>query len=367
VSAIEHGAIDCDVHVEPPSMDALLEYLDPYWHEYIWGGRIGIGHGLYPPAETLSARSEARAAGSFPPRSYEALRSELLDPYRPRAVVLTCVASFQAGRNPYYEAAITRAINEWMRTEFLDRDERLFGSIVVPTLDPEAAADEIDRLSGDRRFAQVLLPVRSETPWGNVRYRALHAAVARNNVPIALHAWGGVGMAPTTTGGASSYFEDYLYNSQIIAPAQVLSLVAEGVFERHPSIRVVLSELGFGWIPSLMWRYDKDWKALWRETPWVHERPSAYIKRHFRATTSPTQIPRRVTGAEVEQFVAMLGASEFLMYSSDYPHDHGEDGSEKLLAALGTEGREAVLRGNAAAFYGIGASSEASPLGGNGP
>ena len=100
---------------------------------------------------------------------------------------------------------------------------------------------------------------------------------------------GGVGMAPTTTGGASSYYEDYLYNSQIIAPAQVLSLVAEGVFERHPSIRVVLSELGFGWIPSLMWRYDKDWKALWRETPWVHERPSAYIKRHFRATTSPTQ------------------------------------------------------------------------------
>jgi predicted TIM-barrel fold metal-dependent hydrolase len=144
----------------------------------------------------------------------------------------------------------------------------------------------------------------------------------------------------------------------------VLSLVAEGVFERHPSIRVVLSELGFGWIPSLMWRYDKDWKALWRETPWVHERPSAYIRRHFRATTSPTQIPRRVTGFEVEQFVGMLGASEFLMYSSDYPHDHGEDGSDKLLAALDTEGREAVLRGNAATFYGIDTSPEASGLDG---
>jgi len=353
MSAIAHGAIDCDVHVEPESMAVLLPYLDPYWHEYIRGGRIGIGHRLYPASEALSARPEARAAGSFPPADYSTLRTQLLEPYEPRAVVLTCVASFQAGRNPYYETAITRAINDWMREEFLDRDDRLRGSVVVPTLHPEAAAEEIDRLGADRRFAQILLPVRSETPWGNVRYRAIHDAAARNHLPLALHPWGGVSMAPTTTGGAASYYEDYLYNSQIIAPAQMLSLVAEGVFERHPSLRVVLAELGFGWIPSLMWRYDKDWKALWRETPWVRDRPSVYIKKHFRATTSPTQIPRRVSELEVAQFAHMLGAWDFLMYSSDYPHDHGEDGSEKLLGVLGEDGREAVLRGNAAAFYEI--------------
>ena len=32
------------------------------------------------------------------------------------------------------------------------------------------------------------------------------------------------------------------------------------------------------------------------------------------------------------------------------PHDHG-DGGELLLRALDDEGREAVLRGNAAEFY----------------
>ena len=138
-------------------------------------------------------------------------------------MILTCVATFQGSRNPYFEAAITTAVNNWMRDEFLDRDERLRGSIVVPSFHPEAAAEEIDRLGGDRRFAQVLLPVRSETPWGNVRYRAIHEAASRNRLPITLHAWGGWGMAPTSTGTAATYYEDYLYNSQIIAPNQVLS------------------------------------------------------------------------------------------------------------------------------------------------
>jgi hypothetical protein len=42
---------------------------------------------------------------------------------------------------------------------------------------------------------------------------------------------------------------------------------------------------------------------------------------------------------------------------SDYPHDHGNDALETLLAALTESEREAVLRGNAAAFFGIGVAA----------
>jgi hypothetical protein len=140
MSAIESGAIDCDVHVEPPSMDVLLGYIAPYWHEFIRGGRLGIGHRLYPESEPTSARPEARATGSFPPHTYEELRAQLLDPYEPIAAILTCVATFRGSRNPYFEAAMTTAINNWMRAEFLDRDDRLRGSVVVPSFHPDAAA-----------------------------------------------------------------------------------------------------------------------------------------------------------------------------------------------------------------------------------
>jgi predicted TIM-barrel fold metal-dependent hydrolase len=160
-------------------------------------------------------------------------------------------------------------------------------------------------------------------------------------------------MAPTATGTASTYYEDYLYNSQIVAPNQVLSLVAEGVFDRHPDLRVCLTELGFAWLPSLLWRFDKDWKALWRETPWVRDKPSVYVRNHFRATTSPTLIPGRTPIRELAQLAEMLDAEHLLLYSSDYPHDHGNDALENLLAILGGSGRDAVLWKNAAAFFEI--------------
>jgi uncharacterized protein len=46
-----------------------------------------------------------------------------------------------------------------------------------------------------------------------------------------------------------------------------------------------------------------------------------------------------------------------LLYSSDYPHDHGDDALETLLAALSDAERAAVLRGNAAEFFGLGVTA----------
>ena len=99
-------------------------------------------------------------------------------------------------------------------------------------------------------------------------------------------------MAPTSTGTAATYYEDYLYNSQIIAPNQVLSLIAEGVFDRYPQLRVGLAELGFAWLPSLLWRFDKDAGGDRGARQAV-----GYVRRHIRATTSPTLIPGRVPRA----------------------------------------------------------------------
>jgi predicted TIM-barrel fold metal-dependent hydrolase len=53
----------------------------------------------------------------------------------------------------------------------------------------------------------------------------------------------------------------------------------------------------------------------------------------------------------------MLDAGHMLLYSSDYPHDHGHDALETLLAGLTEPDREAVLRGNAAEFFGIGVAA----------
>ena len=42
-------------------------------------------------------------------------------------------------RNPHYAAAVATAVNDWLRDEWLARDERLRASMVVSTLDIPAA------------------------------------------------------------------------------------------------------------------------------------------------------------------------------------------------------------------------------------
>jgi predicted TIM-barrel fold metal-dependent hydrolase len=339
------GAIDCDVHCAPASIDALVPYMDDYWRDYVENAAMYLSPtltGTYP-----------EAVSPAPPATVEALRAELLDPGGLRAAVLTCVSAFDTSRNPYYEAALCKAINEWLRAEWLERDERLRASMVVPTLDPDAAIAEIERVGADARFVAVLLPIRTDARWGTQRFHPLHEAIAGHDLVLALHAWGRIGTAPTASGSTHTYFEDYLANSQAIVQAQVMSLVAEGVFERVPSLRVALLECGFSWVPPMLWRFDKDWKAVWREVPWLKARPSEYVQRHFRATTAPAQLP--ADRGQAEQLALMLGADEFLVYASDHPHRHGDGHLDVLLDVLGEGGRAAVMHGNAEALYSLSA------------
>jgi uncharacterized protein len=344
MSAQAQDAIDCDVHCAPDSFEVLAPYLPDHWRRYI--GEAGIR------ITGLASAYPSGAARSSVPASYEALRERLLDRGRLRYAVLNCLTGFETHRDPYYARAIAGAINDWVRDEFLERDDRLRASIAVSVVDPDDALGEIERVGDDPRFVQVLLPVRSDVPWGNkVNHRIFEAAV-RHDLRVSLHAWGRAGHAATPSGFTTTYLEDYLAN-QPIAQAQVLSLVCEGTFDRFPQLRVLLSECGFAWLPPLLWRFDKDWKGVWREVPWVHERPSAYVHRHFRATTAPAHLPNDAVA--VAELAQMLDAGRFLLHASDYPHEHG-NGLDTLLDVLDDGAREAVLQGNAASFYGLNGS-----------
>jgi uncharacterized protein len=198
---------------------------------------------------------------------------------------------------------------------------------------------------------QVLLPVRADAPYGNRRYHRLFEAAASKELVVALHAWGRAASAPTPSGFTQTYLEDYLSN-QVIVQSHVLSLVSEGVFDRFPNLRIALLECGFAWLPALMWRFDKDWKGLWLEVPWVKEEPSAYVRRHFRISTAPAHLPSDQT--EARELLTMVGA-EMLIYASDHPHRHGP--TNEVLEAISDESElEGIRSRNAQSFYKLGAA-----------
>ncbi|HKS98531.1 MAG TPA: amidohydrolase family protein [Rugosimonospora sp.] len=346
--------IDCDVHCAPASWAALKPYLAPGWWRFVEEHQHGDGPsgvalaGLpyaYPKAAFLG--DALAAPGPVVPSSYEELCERYLDRSSADFVLLNCASTFDANRNPYFQKALAAALNDWLRDEWLARDPRLRASVVVPWIDADGAVEEIERVGCEPGFVQVLLPVRAEAPWGQKPFHGLFEAAAERELAVGLHAWGPPNHADNTKGYTTTYVEDYLSNATI-AQQHLISLVAEGVLGKFPDLRFVVAECGFTWLPTLLWRLDKDWKGLWPEVPWVQEKPSISLRRSLGITTAPAHLGG-ATPEFIRESVEMTGAG-MLLYASDYPHDHGPDGL-RLLDALDDTTRDAIVDGNARRLF----------------
>ena len=266
------------------------------------------------------------------------------------AILTTDLTSLGVQPNIDVAAAVATAINDWTLAEWIRPSDRFKGSILVAQQDAGSAVAEIDRLGGDPGMVQVLMSSASESPLGRRQYHPIYAACVRHGLPLALHIGGeGAGMSPpaTAVGHPSTHFEWYGSLPQVYM-AHIMSMITEGVFERFPTLKVVLYEGGIGWLPHIMWRFDKNWKAQRAETPWVKEPPSAYILRHFYSTTYPLEA---LPGPALAALCAMIEAKRTLLFSGNFPHWELGD-PFAMLDELPNELRRRVTVENALALYG---------------
>jgi predicted TIM-barrel fold metal-dependent hydrolase len=276
----------------------------------------------------------------------DTLRARVLDKTA-RYAILNLYYGVELIRHPDWAAALASACNDWLMTNWLDKDPRLRAGIVVDPKYPDLAANEIDRASKHPGFVQVLLPVRSEVPYGNRRYAPLLEHAVSAGLAVGIQFGGFTGNATTPVGWPSTYFEDYV--GMITAfQAQVLSLIVEGTFERLPGLKIALLEAGWTWMPSFLWRMDKDWKGFRREAPWVGAPPSAYVRKHFHATVQPMDASPQV--ASLLPYVEQIGSDAFLLFASEYPHRHATPARE-LLDLLSPVLRGKIEHDNAAKLY----------------
>ncbi len=350
------SVIDCDMHNRLPSYEVLYPYLSDYWCDYCkMSGFPGPDANDYPAGVPISTRPEIGPLGEADSAVELArLRRHALDVWQAEYGILTCGYRVQSVHNEDFASALASAVNEWQIEQWLAQEPRLLGSLVVPSQNPGLAAREIERLGAHPGFAQVMLPVRSQAPYGNRRYHPIYAAAVRHELVIGIHYGGAPGLPPTSVGWPSTYLEEYVGMSQVFQ-AQVLSLVSEGVFDEFPDLRVALIESGVTWMPSLMWRFDKEWRGLRSLTPWVKRPPSDYIREHIRLTLQPIDAPP--TSGELLQIISQLDSEDLLMFSTDYPHWHFDTLEEAFPANLPTSIARKILSENAREFYRLATNS----------
>jgi predicted TIM-barrel fold metal-dependent hydrolase len=108
-------------------------------------------------------------------------------------------------------------------------------------------------------------------------------------------------------------------------------MICEGVFTRHPNLKVVLLESGFTWLPAHLWRLTKYWRGLRMEIPWVDRSPGEIVRSNVRLSLQPVDGPP--DAASLNRLMEHLQSDELLLFSTDYPHWQF-DGMEALPDGL---------------------------------
>ena len=345
------GAIDCDLHPAMPSAAALLPYLDEYWRDQLVNRHIDRYSFIltsYPPHSPLSARPDWRQASGQPAGDLDAICRHALDPFRSRYAICNVLHGALALFNEDMAAALCAAVNDWTASELLDRDSRLRASILLPVHNPALAVKEIERLAPDPRFVQVLLLAMGEMLLGRRIYWPIYATAEKHGLAIGIHAGSTYHHAPTPSGWTAHRVEDYVAQSAAFE-SQLLSFLAEGVFQKFPALKLVLIESGITWLPTLLWRSNKTWRGVRPEVPWIDRPPADIVREHVRLTLQPFDVPRD-DPQRLARVLEHVGSDRMLLFATDYPHWHF-DGEEVLPDGLTEEIVRKLLIDNPLEIY----------------
>ena len=187
-------------------------------------------------------------------------------------------------------------------------------------------------------------------------YEPLWAELAELGLPVNFH--GGTGVP--NYGRIPAAMLLYLVEVPYFAQRPFIHMLLSGVFERHPNLKMVMTESGAAWLPPLLDRLDETLAAI-RATGAIGELRFA----------SDAILPKSATEYARQNLwlgVSMPGPDDIavrdilgvdrIMWGSDYPHDEGthpftRESLRALFADIDPATVHALLAGNAADLYGF--------------
>jgi predicted TIM-barrel fold metal-dependent hydrolase len=234
-------------------------------------------------------------------------------------------------RTPAVVAAGARVLNDWA-LEFQAVSPRYVCTAMIPLLDVSDAVAEVHRAT-DIGLKVSFLPIAppfERPPFAHEEWDPLWAAMEECGMVLGFH----VGTEPheadkrtgvynTGRGGAIQNYVETSYGAQKITVA----LISAGVFDRHPDLKMLVSEGGATWGPFMADRMDEAYRQHAAAVrPRLSKLPSEYL---FTNVYASFQHDRTAVAAHTA-----MGWKNVL-WGSDYPHYEGTYGhTQKTLHEL---------------------------------
>jgi 2,3-dihydroxybenzoate decarboxylase len=242
------------------------------------------------------------------------LRLETMD----KAGIDICVLSqtspgLQAEKDS--QLAVRRACeaNDFLAAEIQKQPKRYAGFAHLAMQDPQAAIAELRRCVNELGFKGALVNGHTNGVYlDHQQYIPFWETVADLDVPLYLH--------PASSFDVPHMYHDYpalmgaTWGWTVETATHALRLIASGLFDRMPALKVILGHMGET-LPFLLWRLDSRW-AISKHTKELKKPISQYIKDNLVITTSGVcdNDPLLCT-------LSALGADNVL-FSADYPFEN---------------------------------------------
>src|SRR3989454_8328403 len=236
---------------------------------------------------------------------------------------------------------IARDANDRLREKVLASKGRFEAFAALPTADPKAAADELERAVTKLGFKGAMIHGLSNGVWmDDKRFWPIFERAQALDVPLYMHP------ALPHPAVVEAYYKDYVeqYPSLLRAAwgftvetaTQGLRLVLSGVFDAYPGLKIILGHLGEG-LPFLLWRINM---ALVRDGAgpnWFRDT----FREHFWITTSGFFSDPALLCCVME-----IGVDRIL-FSVDYPFVENRPGTDWVhRIPLCEEDKAKILNGN---------------------
>ena len=155
---------------------------------------------------------------------------------------------------------LTRAVNDRLAKVCAANPKRFAAFAALPTTDPAAAADELERCVATHGFKGAMIHGLANGEFLDLKkFWPIYARAEQLDVPIYFHP------ALPDARVTEVYYQDYIKDFPLVVrPAwgftvetatQAIRLVLSGVFEKHPKLKIVLGHFGET-LPFLLWRID---------------------------------------------------------------------------------------------------------------
>ncbi|MDF2119573.1 amidohydrolase family protein [Roseiarcaceae bacterium H3SJ34-1] len=214
---------------------------------------------------------------------------------------------------PDIAADLTRRVNDRLAEAIARHPTRFAGFAALPTVVPDAAADELERCVRDLKFKGAMIHGLTNGKFiDEKQFWPIFERAAALNVPIYLH--------PSFPHPQvmEAYYNDYAKDFPMViraawgytveAATQAIRLILSGVFQAHPKLQIVLGHMGET-LPFALWRINQ---ALARPGHQTLNFRQTFCD-HFHVTTSGNFSTPALVCTMME-----LGADR-IMFSVDWP------------------------------------------------